>query len=192
MADLVLAVEPNLWPGCFEILSFSADRGIASKDLTGQTLTVTLAAPLLPEDTITLKIGYWLDVPRAAWGNEEIIRNLIFGYTDKQLNLVDWYPFVVPYVPGEGWLLHKPGNYGEHLVYDTADFNVTVQFVNRYHAPVVAAPAEGEWVDGELRYHLENARTFAISFSPNFEIMRVTSSGIIIQSCSVANMKKIW
>jgi aminopeptidase N len=183
LADLVLAAFPNLWPGCFQLTSLTVNsQPSTGHQLQGQQLTVTLAASLPPEETVELVIVYALDLPRTAWGNEEIIRNLIFGYTGKQMNLLDWYPFIVPYVPGQGWLLHRPGNYGEHLVYDTADFDVTVRFPDPANAPVVAAPAEGEPVPGGTRYRLENARTFALSFSPDFIVMRVASNDIIIQS----------
>jgi len=40
----------------------------------------------------------------------------------------------------------------------------------------VAASAEGDWVDGKLRYHLENARMFALSLNPEFIVMRTTAN----------------
>jgi hypothetical protein len=182
LPDLVLAVEPNLWPGCFALQELTTDWEIAATDLKGQQLTITFAAPLPAEETVELTITYTLNLPRVAWGNNEIIRNLIFGYTDKQMNLLDWYPFIVPYVAGEGWLLHRPGNYGEHLVYDSADFDVIVRFPDPVKAPVVAAPAEGEQIPGGWRYRLEEARTFALSLSPDFERLRVVVNAITIQS----------
>jgi hypothetical protein len=182
LSDLVLAVEPNLWPGCFALQTLTADRKIAVPSLNNQQLTVPFAAPLLPEETVEITITYTLDLPRVAWGNNEIIRNLIFGYTDKQINLLDWYPFIVPYAAGEGWLLHKQGNYGEHLVYDTADFDVTIRFADPARAPVAAAPAQGEATVSGWRYLLDEARTFALSLSPDFETMRVAVNAITIQS----------
>ncbi len=174
LTDLVLAAAPNLWPGCFTLQSLTI-HGQSSTvyDLIGQQLTVTLNGPLAAGGTITLTIAYTLDLPRVVWGNNEIIRNLIFGYTTKQLNLMDWYPFIVPYVPGQGWLLHRPGNYGEYLVYDTADFDVTVHFPGQDAGPVVAAPAEAEPVPDGWHYCMENARTFALSLSPRFVSLRV-------------------
>ena len=51
-----------------------------------------------------------------------------------RLNLTNWYPFVVPYINGE-WILHEPWYYGEHLVYDAADYEVNVKFAtNGLHA----------------------------------------------------------
>jgi hypothetical protein len=188
LIDVVLAVAPNLWPGCFTLQSLTIhDQSSTVYDLTGQQLTVTLDHLLMAEETITLTIAYKLDLPRVVWGNNEIIRNLIFGYTTKQLNLMDWYPFIVPYLPGQGWLLHRPGNYGEYLVYDTADFDVTVHFPDQGTGLVVAAPAVGEQNTDGWRYRLENARTFALSLSPDFTNLRVvinkgTDNEVIIQS----------
>jgi hypothetical protein len=181
--DIVLAVAPNLWPGCFTLQSLTVHGQPSTVyDLTGQQLTVTLDQPLMLEQTITLTIAYTLDLPRVAWGNDEIIRNLIFGYTAKQLNLMDWYPFIVLYVPGQGWLLHRPGNYGEYLVYDTADFDVTIRFPGQDTGPVVAAPAEEEQTADGWHYRLENARTFALSFSPDFESKSVAVGNVTVQS----------
>jgi hypothetical protein len=182
LSDLVLAVEPNLWPGCFMLQSVKADRQIAGFDLNRQKLTVTFTEPLPAGEAVYITFGYSLDLPHSAWGNDEIIRNLIFGYTDKQMNLLDWYPFIVPYVPGEGWLLHEPGNYGEHLVYDLADFDVILLFPYGQVVPQVAAPAEGKWFGTGYTYKLEAARNFALSLSPDFRMVRVATSGVMVQS----------
>ena len=42
-----------------------------------------------------------------------------YGYTAQQVNLVDWYPFIVPYMAGKGWVLHNPWYYGEHLTFES-------------------------------------------------------------------------
>ena len=60
----------------------------------------------------------------------------------RQANFVDWYPFVVPYVPGQGWVLHNPWYYGEHLLYDLADFDVTVTFTDGAQPKIAASGAE--------------------------------------------------
>ncbi|OQY85665.1 MAG: hypothetical protein B6D40_02890, partial [Anaerolineae bacterium UTCFX3] len=58
--------------------------------------------------------------------------------------------------------------WGEHLVYDSADFEVNIRFTDAASAPVVAAPAlaesNGEWT----RYRLDGARTFALSMSRDY------------------------
>ena len=70
------------------------------------------------------------------------VRPQIYGYSEKQVNFVDWYPFVVPYMPGQGWILHNPWFYGEHLVYDLADFDVTVTFTDGANPQIAASGAE--------------------------------------------------
>lgn len=182
LREMVFAVAPNLWPGCFTLESLTADRGTVAADLSGQQLTVTLAGLLPAEETVTFTIQYTLDLPRVVWGNNEIIRNLIFGYTSKQLNLMDWYPFIVPHVPGQGWLLHRPGNYGEYLVYDTADFDVKIRYPEQDSGPIIAAPARAEEIPGGWLYRLENARTFALSLSPNFESKSTAVGEVQVQS----------
>ena len=48
-----------------------------------------------------------------------------YGYLGYQINLTEWYPFVAPY--DGGWVLHDPWAFGEHLVYDSADFEVNLK-----------------------------------------------------------------
>jgi hypothetical protein len=105
------------------------------------------------------------------------IRPQIYGYSEKQVNFVDWYPMIVPYQPGQGWILHNPWFYGEHLVYDLADFDVTVTFTDGANPQIAASGAE---VDAPLtgtpepgkprRFTLEEGRTFALSMSDFFKV----------------------
>lgn len=182
LPNLVLAVEPNLWLGCFEMQSLTSDQVVAGTHLTSQKLTLTLASPLPPDSIFHLTARYRLNLPRTAWGNEEATRNLIFGYTGKQENLVNWYLFLVPYVPGEGWLLHEPGDKGEHLVYDSADYDVTLHFPGETTKPVVAAPTEGKKIPDGWWYHLEDARTFTLSLSPDFQQLSTSVGEITVLS----------
>lgn len=169
---LMLAVEPNRWPGCFSLTSLSVNgQAMETYTLTDGWLDLPLPAPLAPGEAVTLALQYTLSMP---WANS----NQIFGYNNWQLNAVDWYPFVLPYVPGQGWLKHEPASVGEHLVYDVADFEVTIQPVGATTALVIAAsaPAEGG------RYRLTAARNFAFSASPSFLSKSTTVSGVTITS----------
>lgn len=169
---LVLAVEPNRWPGCFSLTDLSVNgQAAATYVLTGGWLNLSLPAPLAPGDAITLNLRYTLSMP---WANSK----QIFGYNNLQLNAVDWYPFVIPYAPGQGWLQYEPAAVGEHLVYDVADFEVTIQPVGAVTALVIAASAPEEGG----RYRLTAARNFAFSASPHFLKKSTTSAGVTITS----------
>lgn len=177
VSQLVLAVEPNFWPGGFTLYSVTVN-GALDYDVTlsSHQMTISLPEPLAAGQAVGVGISFQLNVPVKASG-------LIYGYTDYQMNLVDWFPFVVPYLPGQGWVLHDVYPWGENLVYDSADFEIDLRFADPSNPPVVAAsgPAEpnGEWT----RYRLYGARTFAFSLSPYFITSQAqSSSGVPVTS----------
>jgi hypothetical protein len=175
LTSLVLAVQPNLWNGGFSLQSLAVDElPIANYQLENlsQRLEIPLLRPLPPGGTVTLTMTYSLILPQMqAYSNPNEIRPQIYGYSERQLNLVDWYPFVVPYQPGEGWILHNPWFYGEHLVYDTADFDVTVTFTDGSKPQIASSGAEvASGSAGSRRFKLEAGRTFALSVSTLYKV----------------------
>ncbi len=166
--DLMLAVEPDLWPNCFTLKGLNLNgTAVANYTLDGQKLSFALPAVFQPETTVTIRIQYNLLLPRIIPTDPNLTRPQIFGYTPNQINLTDWYPFVVPNIGGQ-WVLHDPWYYGEHLVYDAADYIVNLKPADPATSPVIAssgAPSQnGEWT----KYTLTSGRTFAISASTEF------------------------
>jgi aminopeptidase N len=100
----------------------------------------------------------------------------IFGYNDVQVNLVDWYPFLVPW--SNGWVLHPPSNVGQHLVNDTADFDVTLKMADPLAPIMLAAGAPAQSEGGAWHYILTGARTFAFSASPYYRTVSTSVNGI--------------
>jgi len=185
LTDLVLAVEPNLWSGGFNLRSLAMDGQPITNyviEPLGQRLLIQLPQPLLPSGTVTITMNYGLILPQMqAYSNPNEVRPQIYGYSDRQVNLVEWYPFVVPYIPEQGWLLHNPWFYGEHLVYDVADFEVNVSFSDGSSPQIAASGAEV--VSGSdttpqgvvsRKFELEAGRTFALSFSTDYKVATQT------------------
>ncbi len=135
LPDLVLAVEPNLWVDCFKLDSLSVN-GLSPSNfiLEGDRLQVPLLVPLEPGEVVDITLHYELHLPAADSLH-------VFGYNSLQINLVDWFPFIVPY--SAGWLLHPPARVGEHLVYDKADFDVTISMTDEMDEIRLAASAPG-------------------------------------------------
>lgn len=163
--ELVMAVEPNLSGGFFlEHVLLNASQ--LNYDLSGQRLTVYLPQPLQPNTQVSLAMRFRIDLPAK-------VKDHPYGYDVDQVNLTDWYPFVVPY--SNGWVLHDDHYLGEHLVYDAADFDVNVKTTEG--SIVIAASGvpepNGEWT----RYRLNGARTFALSASDQFQFVDATTSG---------------
>jgi hypothetical protein len=178
---LVLAAVPNLWPGSFTLTSFLVDGVSATYTLDGQRLEVTLPSPLLPETVRMLSIQYTLALPFAEQEDPNVSRPRIYGYTTRQLNLTNWYPFVLPFINGN-FVLHDPWYYGEHLVYDPADYEVNLRFTDPASTPVVASSGLPEPQDGFTRYTLTAGRTFALSASRVFQVSALQVGDVILTS----------
>ena len=179
---LVMAVEPNLWPGGFTLSSISIDGNpITTYTLNGQRLDIALASFFQSGHVMTINIQYSLSLPVIEDTNPNVTRPRIYGYTKRQTNLTNWYPFVVPFINGD-WVLHEPWYYGEHLVYDAADFEVNLKFTDPVTAPIVASSGAPEPQTGFTRYTITSARAFVISASREFQVASLQVGDVTVSS----------
>jgi hypothetical protein len=144
-------------------------------------LDIALTSFLQPQSALTINLQFTLALPFAEQEDPNISRPRIYGYTSRQLNLTNWYPFVVPFIDG-GWVLHDPWYYGEHLVYDAADYEVNLRFAVPVSAPVVAASGLPEQLEDSTRYTITSARTFALSASREFQVSTSQVGDITLSS----------
>jgi len=174
--SMVLAVEPNLWKDCFSQSSMTVNgHDVGDFILNGDRLEIPLQKPIAPNDVLDFFIHFDLRLPAADVYH-------VFGYNDYQTNLVDWYPFIVHYVPGQGWLLHPPANVGEHLAYDVENFDMTLHLTDSNFHAVVAASAPAESITFGWRYRLESIRSFAFSVSAGYKMATTKVDGITVKS----------
>ena len=180
LSELLLMVEPAYYAGVFHLTSLDWGAGKTAADASwdGAQLQLPLSEPIQPGEHTTLSITYELDLPSPQ--PSPTTRPVPFGYTARQTNLVDWYPFIPPYEAGKGWLAHRAGYFGEHLVYEEADFQVNIQITDRRSDLTVAASSEPQ-VDGDwMRYRLENARNFVWSVSNEYQVETETVGGVTV------------
>lgn len=175
LSELVLAVEASRQPDVFTLDALTWEDGSAVTDARQETgaIRILLAAPIQPGGTIELRLRYTLRLkPMYSF----------LGFTGRQLNLGDWYPFLPAYQDGAGWLLHDPTTVGEHLVYPTIDYDVVVH-LSPYESPlVVAGSAIPVIEDNTFTFQLSGARGFALSISPDFQILSTTAAGAEIRA----------
>ncbi len=160
LSNVVLAVVPNLSSNCFSLNSITQNgQGVTDYDLSGQRLTINLSQSLAPNAVTTFVLSFDLSLPPRS-GEKP------FGYLSNQINLSDWYPFIVPY--DNGWVLHDPWPFGEWLVYDAADYDVNLKVDDPSVIIAASAPEQsnGDWME----YRVEAARTFVLSASNRFKI----------------------
>jgi len=179
---LVIAAVPNLWSGSFTLTGLALNgTPVTTYVLDGQRLDIALPDFFKPNEVMTIDIQFSLVLPFAEQEDPSVSRPRIYGYTKRQLNLTNWYPFVVPNINGE-WVLHEPWYYGEHLVYDSADYEVNVRFADPATAPTVAASGVPEAGDGFTRYTITSARTFALAASREFQVSSLQVGDVVVSS----------
>lgn len=171
---LVFAVGARRYPGVFQLARIEKADGerIFHFIWKDTMLSVPLDPALEPGESIQLTLSYSLQLLDVA--KQAQIRQYPLGYTSLQANFGDWYPFIPPYQSGTGWLAHPPSAYGEHLVYDIADFEVAIRQQGAQTGLILAAGAlpemDGEWT----RYQHTAARSFAWSASPYYDVITQT------------------
>jgi len=184
VSALVLAIRPNELPNVFTLNAVSVDgTPLTTYELDGPKLTISLPAPLENGQSLALGLEYRLALPEMQQGDPNLVRPQIFGVSQRQVNLTDWYPMLVPYIPGQGWLLHDPWFYGENLVYPLANFDVTLRFSDPANAPtVIAASGDGQPVETGMRYQLARGRTFALAMGKTLQVESAQSGQTLVSS----------
>jgi aminopeptidase N len=85
-------------------------------------------------------------------------------------------------VPGEGWVAHRAGPFGEHLVYEMADFDVKIQLSDSNPDLVIAASAPAEIANDVYRYQFKGARNFSWSVSDQYILSTTTVDSVVVLS----------
>jgi len=180
--DLLLIVEPSRYPETFTLNEITWQDGTPVEDISRELglIRIPLDDPLAPGESVRLLISYTLAIPSPSpsyYG-----KPVPFGYSNRQTNLVDWYPFIPPYQPDHGWLAHRPGAFGEHLVYEAADFEVNIKISDTNPDLVIAASAPGSLVDDWWHYQLRDARNFSWSVSDQYVLSTTTVDSVLVMS----------
>ncbi|MBN8582147.1 MAG: hypothetical protein J0L96_15885 [Anaerolineae bacterium] len=179
LTDLVFSVQPNIFTNAFTLNSIAQDgTALTSYSFSGQRLSVNLNQPIPSGSAVTITLNFTLKIPQKGSGD-------VFGYDFNQINLVDWYPFIVP--NRGGWVLNDPMPWGEHLVYDASDVELNIKTDSGVILAVGASPeANGEWT----RYRMYGTRTLAVSASNEFIVNETTVGNVIIRSYYFSGYQK--
>ncbi len=182
--ELLLIAEPNRYPNGFQLVSLNAPGGEYAVDtsLDSNRLTIRLDPDLPAGGMIQLFIQYELILP-AIPPPSDMVKPQPYGYTERQMNLVDWYLFLPPKGDNGEWLAHKPSYFGEFLVYPAADYHVELELLDAPADILVAASAENQSREpSKYLYQLQSARTFALSINSGYKMAETTIRGVTVRS----------
>lgn len=186
---LVMVVEPNRYPGGFTLKSITADQTpIEEFTLAGNQLQFELPERLPSNEPLQVLLRYDILLP-AIPPPSEMYKPQPYGYTERQLNLVDWYALVPPLDDQHQWVVHASPVFGESLVYPAADFNVQLEITGNPVPLVVAASSEAHRTENRYQFTLQQARTFAVSVSPDYEVLETEAAGIKIRAYAFPNSR---
>jgi hypothetical protein len=183
LRELILMVDTLYYPGVFQLksMTWEPDGEAAQFEQETGRLVVSLPSLLAPGQAAHLLLSFELSLPSPQ--PSAATRPVPFGYTARQTNLVDWYPFVAPYADGKGWLANRAGFFGEHLAYESADFSVQLRVESQLTNLVIAASAAPQDTqDGWQVYQHPNARNFAWSVSPEYQATQATVGDVTVSS----------
>jgi hypothetical protein len=175
LTDLVLVVDSNNQGSGFKLITLTWVDGEAIPDYTLEraTLTIPLQEPLLPGEQVSFNLVFELQLPNQPAG---------LGYTLRETLLIDWYPYIPPYQPGQGWLVNKPWPFGEYLAYALGDYEVIIRLMNKNPNVVIAAGAPDLELGDTWHYRLDAARSFAWSASTAYQVLTRQADDITLSA----------
>lgn len=135
-------------------------------------LTVNLLQPVYPEQRITIKISYALQLAKV---------NHRTGVTQSTVNLGNFYPILCSYTK-EGFIECPYYSCGDPFISDCANYTVTLDIPEGYSAATSGVAQNESVTDGrkKVQYTLKNARDFAVVLSDKFKILSRDVDGVAL------------
>ena len=160
LKKLVFDVEPNHGGG-FVLQSAVIDGKKVPPSLSDTRLTLRLPKPLPPNSTTTVHLTYRWKIPLKA-------RMGLFYYTGEQINLMWWYPAIVPRT-SKGWLWHPYLPYGEHIAQEPSDFTLSLKIKDAPAGTTAVGSMPLRLKNGRWEGKLTNARACAVFISAKWQ-----------------------
>jgi len=170
LKSIRFVVDPNWHDGYFSLTKLSTQEEEKPNYLLIEGfLDVMPDQPLSPGCSMIFNLEFTLTLPNQSG---------IYGYTNHQTVLTNWFPFIPPYQTESGWQVHQPGFYGEYLVYPIADYKVSLTVLPESPELIIAAPATASKLEDANLYRLENARTFSFAILNGYQTLEREVDGV--------------
>jgi hypothetical protein len=178
-SEVVFQLPVALRTGAFILNGLTISDGQtvvnASYQLNGNLLRVVLPGGVPPNGAALVAINFGLAAPPISLNTRPPLGNI--GYSDKVIQFINWYPVLVPYRPGVGWLTVGSG-VADPIFADVADYELSVAAGD----VVVVSGGAQRHKPGFWKFALKSARTIAFAASPHYESLSQTEGGITVTS----------
>jgi transcriptional regulator with XRE-family HTH domain len=192
LEELVFNVFPNHAEGVFLLKSVTSEHGEEDEDapeldyaLNGTSLRVSLPSALEPDDNLTLFLEFSIDLPQMnpylQWGDSSL------GYSDRAMAVGNWYPALVPYREGHGWVAFAYHMVGDPYVTEVADYEVEIVAPSQV---VVAGTGEEQRFGNRWRYTATEARSFAFAASDQYAVLSQQTGHVTVFSYFFPNHER--
>lgn len=178
MNELLLLIPPRYFAGAYSQGNISGDLVGQSREDGIQTM-LSLEPALEPGASTQIQIIFTLILPN---------RQGVFGWSDMQTNLVDWFPLIPPFDPATGWHVNERvvdatnTIVGEYIAAESADFNLRLRLTGAIQDLTIAASSEGKEQPGYIEFQLPLARSFSLSVSDRFVMQEVQHEEVTIRT----------
>ena len=135
-------------------------------------LWLLLSPPLAPGETLDLNMSYLLELRPLRTEPEDLSRPMAQGYTQLQVNAVEWHFLVAPQDPQGEWILPRVWPFGEFITYPIGDYTVRLHLPQgwkvAYNGQSFPCPQEDN--PPTLCFRVPHARQAVFSLSPVYEV----------------------
>ncbi|MBI9050881.1 MAG: hypothetical protein JEZ00_15780 [Anaerolineaceae bacterium] len=172
-SNITLVIPANHDEGVFvlEQIAISDDEVVPVYTIDGVKLDLQLPENLQPDKQIHIELVYKIQLPETRG---------VLGYTERQINVCDWYAFIPPYDRESAWMVNEYHPIGEYLVYDVADFDVNIQLKEAKPDLMIIGSVPGQQSDSTWQFHAEQVRTFVWTASDQYQLLALDKTPNVV------------
>jgi hypothetical protein len=145
---------------------------------TDTILRVPLPRPALPGETVTIEMRYRVVIPPLP--STDWPPSGTTGWTFDLIQAGEWYPSLVPYIAGAGWLTWEYRPVGDPTVYPLVNCTLIVR--TEPEVTIVSGSVPVRDQNGAWRFRMERARGIAFLASDRYESASAEANGIPVTS----------
>lgn len=178
LSDLRFYAETNRYPDTLtldsllvngkEFDNFLLNRNVLILSFPGQSIE--------PLQSLEIDFIYTIQLPEM----HSRAGNGLFGKSQWQINLFDWYFWLAAYSPEEGWLIHPPAGFAEHTTYPLANFQLLLTVQDPPENLMVTGSSDALVAGNTYQFAHPAARSLVVSMSPNFEMVECSQAGVTV------------